>query len=112
MHRPPRRVSLRPASFPNRFHFLLIALSFSVSLPRHRCLNHSGGGGGGSGVRRSEAEGGRRAREWVEEGKGGMRRKGGKVVGTGAELSALFIICCRLQRVAWKRGRRWRERGG
>lgn len=94
MHPPARRVSLRPASFQNRSHFLLIALSFAVSLPRHRCLNHSGGSS--SGVRRSE---GARKRS---EGMGGMRRKGGKVVGTGAQLSLLFIICCWLQHVVWK----------
>lgn len=41
-----------------------------------------------------------------------MRRRGEEVVGTGAELSPLFIICCWLQHVVWKRGRRWRESGG
>lgn len=41
-----------------------------------------------------------------------MRRKGEEVVGTAAELSPLFIICCWLQHVVWKRGRRWTESGG
>lgn len=41
-----------------------------------------------------------------------MRRRGEEVVGTGAQLSPLFIICCWLQHVVWKRGRRWRESGG
>lgn len=68
---PPCWVSLRPASFPNRSHFLLIALSFSVSLPCRCCLNHGR-------VRWAKAEEGERAREWAEGAKGRDEEEGRK----------------------------------